>query len=98
MLLTIAAGVSFAIWVYLAVGRGFFWRMREEAAPDARSHKARVVAVVPARNESEVISEAVRSLLTQDYPIDVIVVDDDSNDGTAHLARDTAAECRASER
>ena len=48
----------------------------------------RVVAIVPARNEADVISENLRSLLAQDYPgsFSVVLVDDQSRDGTADIA------------
>jgi hopene-associated glycosyltransferase HpnB len=44
-----------------------------------------VVAVVPARNEADVIATSIGSLIGQDYPGDfrIILVDDNSNDGTA---------------
>jgi len=48
-----------------------------------------VVAVVPARNEADVIQRSIASLLAQDYPGDfrILLVDDQSDDGTADLAR-----------
>jgi len=48
-----------------------------------------VVAIVPARDEAEVIARAIGSLAAQDYPGDfrIILVDDSSSDGTAGLAR-----------
>ena len=47
-----------------------------------------VAIVVPARNEAETIAQSVTSLLRQDYPaLSLIVVDDDSDDGTADVAR-----------
>jgi len=48
-----------------------------------------VVAVVPARNESDVITRSIGSLLAQDYPgsFRVILVDDESTDDTALAAR-----------
>jgi glycosyltransferase involved in cell wall biosynthesis len=79
------------IWAYLLLGRGFFWLARERddrdvpAAPDAWPD---VVAVVPARNEADVIARSIASLLAQDYPGDfrVVLVDDGSSDGTAGIA------------
>src|SRR5207248_10892647 len=58
-----------------------------------------VVAVIPARDEAEVIGRAVGSLLAQDYPgsLHIIVVDDHSGDGTAAVARDAAAQAGASD-
>jgi hopene-associated glycosyltransferase HpnB len=90
MLLIAVAALCFAVWVYLAAGRGFFWIIREEPPLVGTPRRRRVVAVVPARNECDTIADAVHSLLSQDYEIDVVVVDDHSEDGTAHLARAAA--------
>ncbi len=47
-----------------------------------------VSVVVPAYNAAAFIAEALRSVLEQDYrPIDVIVADDGSSDGTRDIAR-----------
>jgi hopene-associated glycosyltransferase HpnB len=53
----------------------------------------RVVAVVPARNEAEVIAACVGSLLRQNYPgaFELVVVDDHSTDDTADIVRNAAA-------
>jgi len=47
-----------------------------------------VAAVVPARNEADCIGQTIASLLAQDYPgpWTVILVDDDSSDGTSEIA------------
>ncbi|MEY9870760.1 cellulose synthase/poly-beta-1,6-N-acetylglucosamine synthase-like glycosyltransferase/peptidoglycan/xylan/chitin deacetylase (PgdA/CDA1 family) [Streptacidiphilus sp. MAP12-33] len=42
--------------------------------------------IVPAYNESAGIEAAVRSLVAQDHPVEILVVDDGSSDGTADLA------------
>lgn len=44
-----------------------------------------VSVIVPAYNESAGIEAAVRSLARSDHPVEVIVVDDGSSDGTADL-------------
>ncbi|MFD7624864.1 bifunctional polysaccharide deacetylase/glycosyltransferase family 2 protein [Streptomyces sp. NPDC059851] len=44
-----------------------------------------VSVIVPAYNESAGIEAAVRSLLASDHPVEVIVVDDGSTDGTADI-------------
>jgi len=60
----------------------------------------RVVAIVPARNEAPTISQTVSSLAKQNYPgeFSIIVVDDQSEDGTAALAQQAANEPGASQR
>ena len=58
-----------------------------------------VAVVVPARNEAENIAQSMTSLLRQEYPaFSLIVVDDDSDDGTADVARRTAASLRAEQK
>jgi len=81
-----------AIWLYLLLGRDWFWRLRERdtrGQPPAPLHWPSVVAVVPARNEADVIQQSISSLLAQDYAgkLRVILVDDQSDDGTGDLAR-----------
>lgn len=44
-----------------------------------------VTVLVPAYNERECIANTVRSLVASDYPVEVIVIDDGSSDGTANL-------------
>jgi hopene-associated glycosyltransferase HpnB len=90
------ASASIAAWIYLIVGRGGFWRAAErddrEQPPLPRSWPA-VTAVVPARDEAAVIAESLGSLLRQNYPgpFTVILVDDQSRDATAEIARSCAA-------
>jgi hopene-associated glycosyltransferase HpnB len=52
------------------------------------------VAVIPARNEAAVVGNAIRSLAGQEYPagFQIVLVDDDSSDGTAAAARLAAPE------
>ncbi|WP_245573188.1 bifunctional polysaccharide deacetylase/glycosyltransferase family 2 protein [Amycolatopsis benzoatilytica] len=45
-----------------------------------------VTVIVPAYNESAGIEAAVRSLAASDHPVEILVVDDGSTDGTADLA------------
>jgi hopene-associated glycosyltransferase HpnB len=90
---TFIAAIALAIWIYLFLARGNFWRLREDTIePKPLENWPRVVAVVPARNEAETIVRAVASLAQQDYPgeFSVIVVDDHSEDDTAALARQAA--------
>jgi hopene-associated glycosyltransferase HpnB len=85
---TVAGAIALAAWVYLLLGRGFFWLARERDDANLPPEPAvwpDVVAVVPARNEADVIERSIGSLLTQDYPgaLRVVLVDDASDDGTA---------------
>ncbi len=59
-----------------------------------------VVAIIPARDEADVIARTVDSLLRQDYQgrFSVIVVDDQSSDGTAAAALDAARAAQAPDR
>jgi len=98
------ASISLAIWLYLALARGAFWRLRE-FDDDFAKHEPpgmwpRVVAVVPARNEAATIRQAVTSLLQQNYPgeFSVVLVDDHSEDATAQLAKQAAGDLRAESR
>lgn len=82
---------SLAAWLYLLLGRGRFWHegpyLDGTAAPPGSWPV--VVAVVPARNEAETIGRTVASLTAQTYggELSVVVVDDQSHDGTAERAR-----------
>ncbi len=91
----VLAVICAAIWAYLLAARGQFWRgaVQDAAAPPRPEHWPSVAAVVPARNEAECIAQSVQSLLQQNYPgsFRIIVVDDDSSDGTANIARAAAA-------
>jgi hopene-associated glycosyltransferase HpnB len=82
MLIALAA-VPLAIWLYLLLGRGGFWRIAIENHPPVSPTK-QIVAVVPARNEAAVIDQSLRSLATQVARI--ILVDDGSTDATAAIA------------
>ena len=58
------------------------------AVPARQPGGPAVSLLIPARNEAAVIGETVRGLLAQTYPhFELILLDDDSDDGTADLAR-----------
>lgn len=90
----VLAVLTAAIWLYLLVGRGLFWlsAVRDGERVPAPARWPSVIAVVPARNEAAVIGDSVGSLLRQSYPgpLAVIVVDDESSDGTATIAEAAA--------
>jgi hopene-associated glycosyltransferase HpnB len=80
--------IAGAAWAYLLLARGRFWlaAIEPDCAPAAAWPP--VVAIVPARNEAACLDTSLNSLLTQSYAGDfsIIVVDDDSDDGTAQIA------------
>jgi hopene-associated glycosyltransferase HpnB len=80
-----------AIWIYLLAARGFFWLARERDdrnEPKFHGLWPSIVAVIPARDEADVIARSIGSLLQQDYPgnFRVVLVDDQSADGTSAAA------------
>jgi hopene-associated glycosyltransferase HpnB len=84
------AAIALAIWLYLVVAHGRFWEVAIHSADDAPLPAAwpTVVAVVPARDEAGVIGTSLPRLLRQNYPgpFSVILVDDQSRDGTGTVA------------
>lgn len=93
-MLIVFSGIVLAIWMYLVCARGGFWlcSVNDRAPAPAAAHWPSVAAVVPARNEADCIGASLGSLLQQDYPgqFSIVLVDDDSSDGTAAIARQTA--------
>ncbi|MBD2203459.1 glycosyltransferase [Calothrix sp. FACHB-1219] len=85
---------SLVIWIGLLTLRGQFWRCDRqlEVAEIPLSSLPRICAVIPARNEADLLPISLRSLLLQDYPgdLNVFLVDDRSNDGTADFAQGVA--------
>ena len=96
------AALSLAIWTYLLFARGGFWRGAERddhpALPQPADVVAAVTAVIPARNEADVVGRAVSSLLSQRPALDIVLVNDLSSDGTAEVAYGAAAALGASNR
>ncbi|MGC1778662.1 MAG: glycosyltransferase [Xanthobacteraceae bacterium] len=102
MVSDLIASIVLAIWVYLIAARGGFWRtaQRDGETPSGSGPWPAVVAVIPARDEAEGIGQTVTSLLRQTYPgaLSVLVVDDQSSDATAEIARNAAILIGASDR
>ncbi|MFG1810750.1 glycosyltransferase [Streptomyces sp. NPDC049040] len=93
--MTVIAGLSLLVWMWLLLGQGFFWRTdvrlpRHTAEPSAWPA---VAVVVPARDEAAVLGLSLPSLLAQQYPgrAEVFLVDDGSTDGTGDAARGLSA-------
>ena len=92
VLATSVATLTAVIWSYLALARGSFWRLKtlKDDASDKAGFSGCIAAIVPARNEAELIGPAITSLLNQSVAIPVVLVDDESTDGTADVARRAA--------
>jgi hopene-associated glycosyltransferase HpnB len=94
--------VSLGIWTYLVFKRGGFWRLRDPGSPSQEQAVpgGSVGVIVPARNEADVVGYAVRSLLEQNYAgrLHIFLVDDDSSDNTATVARQVAEHARGIDR
>jgi hopene-associated glycosyltransferase HpnB len=78
-------------WLYLLAGHGWFWQT-DQRLPRVTSEPRwwpPVTAVVPARDEAEMLPETLPTLLGQDYPgeLTVVLVDDQSGDKTRAVAR-----------
>lgn len=91
-MIALLALLPVAVWLYLLAGRGMFWVMQERddrAEPAPPTAWPSVGVVVPARNEADVIARTLTSLLAQDYKgsFRIVLVDDQSSDGTADVAR-----------
>jgi hopene-associated glycosyltransferase HpnB len=102
--LAIACLVSAAAWVYLVAAHGGFWLTGQRlpsvpggadggpagwpAGGPQGAHWPAVAAVVPARNEADILPVTLPALLGQQYPGEfrVFLVDDRSDDGTGDVA------------
>lgn len=96
--LLLLTGLALAAWIYLLLFRAFFWKTDLESPPAAidPAQWPAVAAVIPARDEASVIAKTLTSLIRQDYPgrFTIILIDDDSQDETAIVARRIADQAR----
>jgi len=83
--------ISGLIWLTLLIVPWRPWGTRESieaGAGDKRIDLRRVTVLIPARNEASSIKTTLSSLLHQGNHLSVILVDDQSTDGTARMARE----------
>jgi len=95
----IVVAVVQGVWIILLSFRGLFWLprpvLRVAREPEGRERVVPVSAVIPARDEEEILGSTLPTVLRQRYSgnLSVVVVDDRSEDGTADVARDSARKC-----
>jgi hopene-associated glycosyltransferase HpnB len=82
------SALSLLIWLYLVLAHGRFWASAPELPPTTPTDLPDVDIIIPARDEAETIGPVIASLLAQDYTgrFRIILVDDNSTDGTAAVA------------
>jgi hopene-associated glycosyltransferase HpnB len=97
-----AAWLGAATWIGLVLYRGRFWDARADGLRDAgdTADSPDVHAVVPARNEADVLDATLGSLLAQRYggAFSLTLVDDRSEDATAAVASAAIARAGAEDR
>lgn len=98
------AAFACAAWLVLLLFRGGFWRADRRIDPSpllsVLTAYPRVRAIVPARDEADVLPQSLDSLFQQDYPGDfaIVLIDDRSRDGTAEVARSLSEKLGRSDR
>ena len=88
------------IWTWIALAGAIIWlsilllpwrpwvtrETLDAGATDATSDLSDITALIPARNESEHIAHTIKALATEGTGLRVVIVDDQSTDGTAEAA------------
>ena len=101
MALIILVCLSLALWLFLLLFWGKFWLSNQGILSNNQNLEIypTVWAVVPARDEAEVIPVSLASLLNQDYlgEFFVVLVDDNSRDRTSEIAQATANQLNKTE-
>ncbi|MGJ3260948.1 MAG: glycosyltransferase [Rhodospirillales bacterium] len=89
--MVVLATLSLVIWLYLCLFHGRFWHSDQILNFKTVNYSGlpNMVCIIPARDEAKNIGRTVRSLLDQDYAggFSIVVVDDNSSDGTSAAAR-----------
>lgn len=85
---------SLLMWLAVLLAPWRPWSTEEQlesAKTHSREDLGDVVALVPARNEAAVLCESLAALGTQGVGLKIVVIDDQSTDGTAEVVRRAAA-------
>ncbi|MFE9026012.1 bifunctional polysaccharide deacetylase/glycosyltransferase family 2 protein [Streptomyces iakyrus] len=92
LLLVVGSLVLARCVLLLVLARVHAGRHRRPQTGPHRPVTRPVSVVIPAYDEELCIPKTLRSLAASDHPVEIIVVDDGSHDGTADLARSLALE------
>jgi chlorobactene glucosyltransferase len=93
MLLQYQNALTLALLLVLLNTLNNLRQLRRPQAPARWLSPPLVSALVPARDEERNIARCLRSLLAQDYPrMEILVLDDQSSDGTAAIVEEMARE------
>jgi len=88
--LLLVTSLSLIIWLYLILARGQFWLSNQKINPvtSPLTNYPKVSAIIPARNEADVLPISLTSLFNQDYQgaLSFVFIDDQSSDGTEYVA------------
>jgi len=90
MVWLLLTGVAALIWVATLIQPWLPWTTRESLdaqGPDVTADLSQLTVLIPARNEAETIAATLRSLASQGEALRIILIDDQSDDGTADIAR-----------
>jgi hopene-associated glycosyltransferase HpnB len=93
MWLLVGSAVALLGWLAVLVAPHRPHRIRErlEADPAAPDDLSAVTVLIPARDEAELIGRTIAALGAQGRGLEVVVVDDQSSDGTREVAQHAAA-------
>jgi glycosyltransferase involved in cell wall biosynthesis len=82
-------GLAAFIWVLTALLPWQPWRSRELLDADSLEtlDLSDITVIIPARDEADVIGATLQALKQQGQGLHIILVDDESTDGTADIAR-----------
>ena len=90
LLVAVGGVVVVRLLLTLIVARRHARRRRDPSFRWGSDVRDPVSVIVPAFNETENIEATLRSILANDHPLEILVVDDGSSDGTAELVESLA--------
>ncbi len=85
----VLSALAAVIWLITALLPWQPWRIKEVLETDGQNQRdlSDITVVIPARNEADVIVDTLRALKLQGQGLSIILVDDESTDGTAEFAQ-----------